>query len=312
MRLPLVLAALLLSGGIAGAADATFPKGSSFGLVPPVGMVESTTFAGFEDPTIGAAILMVEMPPVAYEQVEAGFTDAALASKGITVDSRGTLPLALPDAKTLFVSGKQNVGTVSARKWILLAGTAQATVLVTIQVADDNAGKLSDETVRKTLETLAYRSPPTPQEQMAELPFRFADMAGFRPVKVIGNTAVVLTDGPKDVIENADQAIFVAGVAPGAPREEERRQFALRALSSVTGVKDMRIERAEPLRIGGMAGFEILANAKDAAGNEDVKVVQWLRFGPTAHLRMVAIVRAKDFPEEYGRLRALRDGMEPR
>ncbi|QTL03876.1 hypothetical protein J5J86_00370 [Aquabacter sp. L1I39] len=312
MRLPLILATLLLSGGIAGAADVTFPKGSSFGLVPPVGMVESNTFAGFEDPTIGAAILMVEMPAVAYSQVEAGFTDAALASKGITVDARGTLPLALPDAKTLFVTGKQHVGTVSARKWILLAGTSQATVLVTIQVADENAGKLTDETVRKTLETLAYRTPPTPQEQMAELPFRFTDMAGFRPVKVIGNTAVVLTDGPKDVIENADQAIFVAGVAPGAPREEERRQFALRALSSVTGVKDMRIERAEPLRIGGMPGFEILANAKDAAGDADVKVIQWLRFGPSAHLRMVAIVRTKDFTDEYGRLRALRDGMEPR
>lgn len=311
MRVPLVLAALLLSAGIATAADPTFPKGGVFGLVPPPGMVESTQFAGFENPDTGASILVVDMPSQAYAQVAAGFTDAALAGKGIVIESRGTLPLALPDAQTLFVTGRQAVGTLMARKWILVAGTAQGTALVTVQVPEPKADTISDDTVRQSLETLAYRPPPSLEQQMAELPFRLTDLAGFRPIKVIGNAAVVLTNGPKDTLEGAEQAIFVAGVAPGAPREDERRQFALRAFSNVAGVKDMRIERAEPLRIANMPGFEILANGK-ALNGEEVKIVQWLRFGPSAHVRMVGIVAAKDFAEDYAKLRALRDGMEPR
>ncbi|MEP9376676.1 hypothetical protein ABLE91_08195 [Aquabacter sp. CN5-332] len=307
MRLKLALAAVVLSGGLASAADVVFPRGGSVGLVPPVGMVESASFSGFEDPAKGAAILLVEMPPQAYDQVAAGFTDAALATKGITVDSRTTLPLG--DTKTLLMTGKQQAGTVTARKWILLAGTATATALVTVQEPADGALDLSGEEVRKTLLTLTFRAPPSPQEQMSNLPFKLDNLSGFRVVKVIGNTAAILTDGPKDVIEGAEQAVFVAGVAPGTPREDDRRQFALRALSSVPGVKDMRIERAEPLRMGGQAGFEILAAGKDVTGNADVKVVQWLRFGQSAHLRMVGIVKAADFPGVYPRLRAIRDGV---
>lgn len=307
-RLALTLAALLLSAGLVQAADAVFPRGSAFGLVPPEGMVESTGFAGFEDRAKSASILIVEMPGSAYAQVEAGFTDAALASKGIIVDQRGNLPIA--DAKTLFVTGRQSAGTVMAKKWILLVGKPEATALVTVQVPEANADALPDDKVREILQSLAYRAPPTAQEQMSGLPFHLKDLSGFRPVKVIGNTAVVLTDGPKDIVENAEQAVFVAGIAPGAPRDDERRQFAMRALGSVPSVKEMRIERAEPLRINGQAGFEILAVAKDAISNADVKVVQWLRFGTTAHLRMIAIVKAEDFAAEYPRLRTIRDGVE--
>ncbi|TCT04309.1 hypothetical protein [Aquabacter spiritensis] len=312
MRLALALAALVLSGGLAAAADPVFPKGSTVGLVPPVGMVESHAFSGFQDAATQSSILIVEMPPQAYEQVAAGFTDAALATKGITVESRGTLALgdpALKDAKTLLVTGRQQAGSLAARKWVLLAGTDQATALVTIQVPVGTGDALTDEKVRETLATLAFRPPPSAEDLLATLPFRLGDRSGFRLVKVVGNSAAILTDGPKDVIDGAEQPIFVAGVAAGNPREDDRRQFALRALSSVPGVKDMRIERAEAMRIAGQPGFEILADGKDMGGQDDVKIVQWLRFGQNAHLRMVAIVKTGDFPEIYPRLRAIRDGV---
>lgn len=308
MRLALVLAALLLSCGLARAADgAVFPRGASVGLVPPEGMTESTSFSGFEDTARGAAILIVEMPPQAYEQVTAGFTDAALGSKGILVEERTSLPLG--DIKNMLVVGRQHAGPVVARKWILVAGAPTATALVTVQEPSDGRAPLSDETVRKTLETLTFRQPPSPDEQAGNLPFKIENRAGFRLVKVVGNTAAILTDGPKDMIDGAEQPVFVVGVGPGAPREDERQQFALRAFSSVPGVKELRIERAEPLRIAGQPGFEILANGKDVATGGDVKVVQWVRFGQTAYLRMLGVVRTDAFTDIYPRFRAIRDGV---
>lgn len=303
----LAVAALLWTAGLtshAVAGEVVFPRGAAVGLEPPAGMVPSSMFAGFEDRTHNASILLVDMPPEAYAQLAAGFTDAALASKGVTVETREDFPL--KTAKGILVTGTQNAGAFRVRKWILLAGNDQATALVTAQVMEANAADLPDAAVRAALATLAFRSP---QEQASSLPFTLSELAGFRIVRALGGSTVLLTDGPKDTLEGPDQPYFAVSVGNGAPREDERRQFALRALSTLTGLRDIRLERAEPLRIDQSPGFEIMANAVDAQTGTPVKVVQWLRFGTTGHLRMVGISKLDAFTEVYPRFRAIRDGV---
>lgn len=300
-------AALLFSTAFAGAQDLKFPRGSVIGLNPPEGMVESTQFSGFEDEKRRASILIVDLPPEAYPQIEDGFTNEALASKGIKVESRA--PFKIKDAKAFLVTGTQTVGPLSVRKWILLVGTDTLTSLVTVQAAEGAEAELTDKEVREALSTLSFRSP---QDQVAALPFALNDLAGFRVVRTLAGNTAILTDGPKNVIQGAEQPYMVITVAPGAPREDERRQFAIRALSTLSGLRDMKLERAEPLRIGRMNGFEIMANAIDEKTGEPVKVVQWIRFGQTGHVRMVAITQKDAFPDLYPRLRAIRDGVDGR
>ncbi len=313
MRLSRTLAALLMTGslvigGAAAAAEAVFPRGSLVGLVPPEGMTEATAFPGFEDRAKSASILIVEMPPEAYDQVSVGFTDAALASKGITVDSRGSLDI--PDTKTTLVTGTQTAGTLSVRKWVLLAGNAKGTALITAQIPEANAASLPDSVVRATLATLAFRTPPSLEEQLKGVPFHMSNLSDFRVLRVLGNTAVFLTEGPKNEIDAADQPLFVVSVAAGAPRDDDRATFAVRTLTATPGFKDLRVERAEPLRINSQAGFEVMATAKDAQSGVDVKMIQWLRFGSNGYMRMLGVVKADNFPAVYPRLRAIRDGIE--
>lgn len=313
MPLSRTLAALLVSGslllsGAALAADPVFPRGSLVGLVPPEGMTEATAFPGFEDRSKSASILLVEMPPEAYEQVASGFTDAALASKGIAVVSRD--PLTIPDTKTMFVTGTQTAGALTVRKWVLLAGTSKGTALVTAQIPEANAAALSDETVRAALATIAFRAPPSLDEQLKGLPFHLGTLAGFRVLRVLGNTAVFLTDGPKNEIDAADQPLFVVSVSGGAPRDDDRGTFAVRTLTSTPGFKELRVERAEPLRIHNQPGFEVMATAKEGQTGAEVKVIQWLRFGSNGYVRMLGVVKADAFPDAYPKLRAIRDGFE--
>ncbi|MFG1416388.1 hypothetical protein V5F38_02820 [Xanthobacter sp. V0B-10] len=305
----LSLSALMLAfaAATALAGEVLFPRGAVVGLAPPAGMVESSTFSGFEDRARNASILIVDMPAEAYEQLEKGFTDEALAAKGITVESRG--PFTLQGAKGYLVTGTQTAGPFRVRKWILLAGNDIATALVTAQVAETDSAAVPDADVRAALATLSFR---TPEAQVAALPFTLTDLAGFRVVRTFGGATVMLTDGPKNVVEGAEQPYFVVSVAPGAPREDERRQFAMRALSTLSGLKDMRLERAEPLRISQIPGFEVMAQAVDIKTGEPVKIVQWLRFGQTGHMRMVGIAKLDAFPEAYTRFRAIRDGIDAR
>ncbi|GGF45071.1 hypothetical protein GCM10007301_00730 [Azorhizobium oxalatiphilum] len=307
-RLSLALAALLVSGSLALAAEAEFPRGSLVGLVPPEGMGEATTFPGFEDRAKSASILIVEMPPEAYEQVAAGFTDAALGTKGIAVEKRDNIPL--KDIKNVLVTGTQTVGPIQVRKWVLLAGSDKGTALITVQVPEANAAALPDQVVRTTLSTLAFRAPPTAEEQLKALPFQLTNLEGFRLLRVLGNTAAFLTDGPKNEFDAAAQPLFVISVAAGSVRDDERATFSVRTLTTTPGFRDLKIERAEPLRINNMPGFEVMANAKDGQTGAPVKIVQWIRFGTNGYMRMMGVVKADAFTDYYGRLRGIRDGVD--
>ena len=289
------------------AAEVQFPRGSVIGLIPPDGMVESTQFSGFEDEKRKASILIVDLPPEAFPQIEEGFTDEALASKGIKVLSRE--PFDIKGAKAFLVTGTQTAGPLTVRKWILLVGTDTLTSLVTVQAVDNSESQLTDQDVKDTLASLTFRSP---QDQVAALPFALNDLAGFRVIRTLAGNTAILTDGPKNVIKGAEQPYMIITVAPGAPREDDRRQFAIRAMASLNGLRDIKLERAEPLRIGQVSGFEVMATAVDVKTGEPVKVVQWMRFGQTGHVRMVAITKADAFPDLYPRLRAIRDGVDGR
>ncbi|MGU3494734.1 hypothetical protein ACLBXM_11885 [Xanthobacteraceae bacterium A53D] len=315
-RAALVAAALAVPGltlaglatGQAQAAEAQFPRGSLVGLVPPEGMTEASTFPGFEDRAKSASILIVEMPPEAYEQVSGGFTDAALATKGIAVEHRDSLKI--DGVKNAFVTGTQSAGAIQVRKWILLAGSDKGTALITAQVPESNAAAFPDEVVRKTMETVAFRAPPTIAEQMKALPFNLTKLDGFRVVRVLGNTAAFLTEGEKNEFGPADQPLFVVSVAAGSVRDDERANFAVRLVTTTPGFRDLKIERAEPLRINNMAGFEVMANAKDAKTGTDVKIIQWIRFGTNGYMRMMGIIKADTFADYYPKVRAIRDGVD--
>jgi hypothetical protein len=122
----------------------------------------------------------------------------------------------------------------------------------------------------------------------------------------------ILTDGPKDEVVAVEQPFLLIGLAPGAaPKPEERDAFAKRVFSTAPGIKEIKITRAEPLRIGQAQGYEIVADAKDSAGT-DVTTVQWLRFGQNAYLQMFAIVRKTAWNDVFPRLRQIRDSIEPR
>lgn len=306
--LPALLAAVLLAAApMARAAEPIFPRGVSVGLVPPPGMVESQSFSGFEDRAHTASLIVVDMPAEAYDQIEAGFTAPALATKGITLERRE--PFTVAGARALLLEGTQTAGLTKLRKWMLLAGNDALTALLTLQVPESEAAAYPEDVVKAAFASLVIRSF---SDQISGLPFAVTNLAGFRPVRALAGTTLILTDGPKNTVEDGEQPMFVISVGAPAPRDDERRQFAIRALSSLPGLRELRLERAEPQRIQGQPGVEVMANGIDAGSGKPVKVVQWIRFAPSAYIRMVAVTRLDAFPDLYDRLRAIRDGVEPR
>lgn len=322
------------------AADPFFPVGSRLGLVPPPGMVPSKTFEGFVDLDKNAAILLATFPAAAYDQLDKTMVPEALKKQGIDVAKRE--PITLGVGKGFLLSGEQSTGNERYRKWLLIAAMSDLTALVTVQVQQQDT-TYPDKAVRDALATLAVRANVPDAESLSLLPFTIGNLAGFHIDHVLPGRALMLVDAPTDVAANtapdpsatkskagskpdskadsntADAAksplnarMFVAAM-PGSPQEaSDDDGFARVLFDQIAGIKEVRIQDAEPLRIDGQSGYQTLAKAKDGESDTDIMVAQWLRFGTGGFLQMIGIARADQWSDMLTRLRTVRDSIDPK
>ena len=303
--------AVLMLGAPALAADPVFPINSRVGLVVPAGFTPSTKFPGFENPQASAAILVVELPGDAYADAEKGFTDEALKSRGMTVQLRE--PLTFKDGNGFFVSGPQESGGQKRHEAVMVANMAGIATIVSVQMIEPTHATVTDAMVRDMFQTLAIRREVPESEKLAVLPYKIGNLAKFRIVRSGYEGVAILTDGPNDEVNAVEQPFMLIGVAPGeAPKADDRDKFARGLFGTIPGLKDIKITRSEPLRMGQAQGYEIVAEAKDVKSSTDVSAVQWVRFGQSGYLQIFAIVRKTAWNEVFPRLRTIRDSIEPR
>jgi hypothetical protein len=313
MRLPRSLfgafAVIALAITPALAANPIFPLNSRVGLVPPAGFTPSAKFSGFENPDANAAILIVELPGEAFAELEKGFTNEALKARGMTVATRE--PITIADGKGIFVAGPQESGGQKRYEAVMIANVAGITTIVSVQMLEATRATLTDVILRDALKTVAVRKQVPDAERLAVLPYKLGNLAGFRIIRSGRDGAAILTEGPNDAVEAVTQPFMIIGIAPGqAPKPEERDAFARRIFNTAPGIKDVKIIRAEPLRMGRANGYEIVAEAKDLRSDVEVTTVQWLRFGSSGYLQMLGIARRTGWSDAFTKMRAVRDGVD--
>jgi hypothetical protein len=150
----------------------------------------------------------------------------------------------------------------------------------------------TEATMRKMVTGVTLRPALSLTQQVDALPFRIADLGGFRPVRVLAGNSVLLTQGPKDQMQNLEQPILVlAQAVQQPPTADQRDGFARAALASNQTLKDFVIERSQSYRSNGVDWHEIVARAVDQPTNVPVVVSQTIRFAPDGYLRALGVVR---------------------
>jgi hypothetical protein len=310
LRLIVVLLAGVLGGQSLRADEAVYPPGSRLGLVPLSGMATSMRFFGFEDANTQAAIILAALPAEAYAGLEKSMTAESLKREGVILEKRETMPL--PTGKAFLVIGRQQVDKQNVRKWILIGSSPALTALVTVQIPERAKNAYSEAAIRASLSSLNIREHVPLDEQLSLLPFQLGELAGFEVSAVMPGRAVLLKDPSAEAGGRPQSHMFVS-VAPGGPAQAGGRDaFASDLFAAIPNIRNVRVSGAEPLRIGGQAGHQILAQAKDPAETTDLSVVQWVRFGGGGYLQLVGIARSDAWRDAYPRFRAVRDGIEPR
>jgi hypothetical protein len=304
------VAALVAAALPAAAADAIFPTASRVGLVPPPGMQASTAFPGFEDREHNAFIRLVALPDKAFAEIEKTLSSEILKKQGMAVEKREDF--ALPSGRGVLVVAQQNTGSGRIRKWLLIAPLEEVTALASVEVPL-SVTRYPEPAIRAALATLTARPTVPIDEQLTLVPFKLSELSGFRLVRVVPGVAVQLTEGPKDTLEATEQPQMVISVAPGGPQQaRDREHFARLALSGLPAFKEVRLISSDSMRIGGMAGHQLRATGKDPLTGTDIEIVQWLRFGTGAYMRMVGFAPKADWTATFMRFRAVRDGLAPK
>jgi len=304
------LVAALFAATSGRAADVVFPPGSRIGLVPPQGFEVSSIGRGFGDPQSKSAIMILEMPPQAFSEVEKAMSADVLRQQGVAIAFRETLTL--KNGKALLIGGRQTVDGTALRKWIMVAETPAATALVTALVPDSAKNAYTDAVIRAALVSLDKRDAIPPEELLGLMPFKVTDTAGLRPIRAEGPT-IFLTEGPKDIVEPGEQPLMVIGAAPGGPAETAQRDNFARTMFASTGsFKDVKLVSTDVIRLNGMQTHQILAEAKDAKTDADIKIVQWVRFGNGAFLRFLGVSPSEAWSDAFTKFRAIRDGVTTR
>ncbi|CAL8976267.1 hypothetical protein GJ689_18145 [Rhodoplanes serenus] len=316
VALGLLVASLALCGaalpGPAAAGEPVYPTGLKIGLAPAPGLRVAEKFPGFEDKETGATVLMLEVAPPALAETAKQLGRDSLKKQGIVEQRRESFPAG---SKGTLVAGRQEGDGRTVRKWILLAPAGDTGALVVVQVPEEAAKSYPEAAVRDMLASVRQRADVPIEEQLELLPIRLDERSGMRPIRVLGSNGALLTDGPKDTLEAVEQPLLIVSVGRGGPEENAARDtFARNLLAGFGAYKDVRIVGTEMLRLGGGGAHthQVMAEAKDPKTDAPLKLVQWVRFGSGAYLRILGAARDDAWSEAFPRFRAVRDGVNPR
>jgi hypothetical protein len=290
------------------AADVIYPQGSHVGLAPLDGLKKAQNFPGFEDSDAGVKVLVAELPAAAFATVENQLKSAqqsADAPKPESFDTAAGKSYLNHEAAT-------DAGGKVDRYALLVAGTDLSGYIV-VQVPEKAAATYSSDAIRKMLATTTMRPDVPAEEQLAVLPFKITNLADFKKVRLIPpGAAVTLSDANDSVLDLGGPPYVVVSLAPiTAQTNEDRDRISRDLVNTLPGLKDVRITNAEPMRISGSPGYEIRLDATTAKDDKPVSLVQWLRFGSSATLRIVGGAPRADWATAFPRFRAVRDGIDP-
>lgn len=307
LRFAAIATALTFSVSVQ-AADAVFPPSARVGIVPLNGLKVSTEFVGFENEDKTIKVGIAEIPPAAFTAVETAFKDGKPVGDGSKVEPFKT---AAGDGYLTVDSRKD--GDATYKTYSVIAQGDKFSAYLIAQMREGSANAPSDADMRKMLASMTLRKEVPTDEQLSLLPFKMIELSGFKTVRLLAaNASVLLTDGTEDTTLDGAPYMVIGTVPQSPTTQDDRARFAEQAARAIPGIRSVRITTSEPIRIDSTPGFETRMDGVTGKDDTPVSVVQWLRFGSGATLRIIASSTKDDWPKAFPRFRAVRDGIGPK
>lgn len=266
-------------------------------------------FTGFVDEAAGVSLVIVELPDQAYEQLAAGLSSEALATKGITGVEAGKINRSEP---YLYRRGVQASAQGPVVKLLLAFKNSGVTALITanVQQASIEKGLVTTADVERVLATAGIAAAAAPSRDV----FRLGYLGPFKPAgSVLGTTRVYTLDGKMEPGAPAEfrPVLIVAPSLDRRPVLEPQKQADV-LLAGLPGVEAPRIEDRRNLRISDMDAIELTATATDKSSGHEIAVWQLIVLpAGGGHFRLVSQMPVAEKERLLPELRKIADGFRP-
>jgi hypothetical protein len=204
-------------------------------------------------------------------------------------------------------------GATTVRRYSMILPGGAFAGYVAVQVPENAAKVYTDEAVRQMFASAKIRQEVPAAEQLALMPFKLTDLGSFKNIRTLApGAALILADGDEATGFEVAPFMVIGVVGSTPPEPEDRARFAQEAATRIPGIREARITMSEPIRIGGVQAYETRLDGTSGKDNTAVSIVQWMRFGGPAMMRIVGIAPRDQWVSAFPRFRAVRDGIQPR
>lgn len=266
MRSLVALIALLIP--VATHAQAVRVAGTSVTMEPPSGFVAATRYPGFERADVQCSIMVTELP-APFAGLARGMTSANLATRGMTLIS--TAKPTVDGRQVLLLKVSQQAAGTTVLKWMIVAGDATSSVMIVGTFPTVHEAEVGDA-VRTSLLSARWSVSAAP-DPFEGLPFR---IVGTPALKVAGRMSnlLLLSESGEMTPKDPNAALFAIGTSVAAVDLGDLKAFAHQRARQTKQIASVRVLQEGPTTIDGTAGYEIVAEGKDAANGRGVSLYQ--------------------------------------
>jgi hypothetical protein len=283
----LAAAALLVFTSLsAGAADYVRIPGTRTSLQPPEGFSLADRFPGFQRADVQSSIMVSEIPAPATEMMK-GMTREGLAKQGMTLVSSQAERIGGREALLLQVA--QSAAGTAFLKWMLVTGDQQTTLMIVgtfPKAVEERIGSA----IRGSVLGVSWPSGAS-IDQFEGLPFRVTPSP---KLKVAGRMAnmLILTESGRMGLLGPTEALYVVGSSVSEGRIADLRAFSEARAKQTAEVKDIRNFDGHTLKVGELAAYELLADAKDMKTGTPIRLYQVVALDGSGYIMMQGLVGA--------------------
>lgn len=243
--------------------------GTRVSLVVPDGFAVAKRFPGLVGEDAVSSVMVTEIPgPV--EKIRSGMTEKALAARGaqllrseeVTVDGRDGL---------LVHMGQEAASGTDFRRWIVVFGTADATVMIAASTPRAFEERLG-ETLRGTLIGAKW-NPAEILDPYAGLGFAVVEAGSLKISHRLPSMISFTRGGTRGELA-PDEPLFLAGSSFAPVAVTDLEGFARHRLDEITEFGDPEVLSERSLTLGGLPAHELVVAARDQKTGRPMRVYQ--------------------------------------
>ena len=232
--------------------------GTKISINPPAGFEKANQFPGYIMEETVSSIMVTEMS-APFSEISKGFNEAGLLSRGVILIEKESVNVSGHEA--LILEASQNAPGKAFKKWMLILGDEDETVLVVATFPKELENELSQQ-LKETLLSVHWDADAS-IDFFEGLTFNISEYGGLKIAKKMGNTIFLTKDG-EFPLNSMDDPLVVIGASITQEWDiNEKEKFVRERLYETAFISDLVIIKEQDVIIDNLSGRRILAKGRD-------------------------------------------------